>query len=70
MEKGYGINLKFGIMQKRLWFMGKDDKETENNWKIAVNDIEQIAEKSSNFNDFLARVKENFLKYKFNEYKL
>ena len=40
MEKGYGINLKFGIMQKRLWFMGKDDKETENNWRTAVNDIE------------------------------
>ena len=70
MEKGYGINLKFGIMQKRLWFMGKDDKETENNWKIAVNNIEDIAKNSSNFNDFLISVKENFSKYKFNEYKL
>jgi hypothetical protein len=67
MEKinAIGLNLKFGIHHKRLWFAVPDDDDSKLKFKEACKEINRIGDEESDWLAFLKAVEANFREHGF-----
>lgn len=56
--RAYILNIKFGIKQWRIWFIGAVSKDAE--WNIALKALDEIGNSCSNPDEFYRKVIQHF----------
>ena len=63
--KTYSIRLRFGLMQKDLFFEGADDLETEEKWEKACATLDEVGDSCKTDSEFIKKATIHFGKYGF-----
>lgn len=63
--KGYSIRLKFELMIKDLYFQIEDDGGSDEKWRKACEDLEEVGDDCTSGPEFFEKVTAHYAKYGF-----
>ena len=65
MQKAYILNLKYGITQWRVWFVGEDNSYTQEQWELAQGKLEEVGDEYESSQEFFKKTVKLFESFGF-----
>lgn len=65
LKKAYILNLKFNVTYWRVWFMGSSTTETDDRWRKALKELNDIGDSCLSAQEFYDKTIQHFQSYGF-----